>query len=246
MRDLPPPARGQPPVLALDVVDDCGTGPGEQSRDDQADALAAPRWGEGQDVLRPVMAQIPAAETAEEDTRRPEQPRRLDLSLRRPARGTVGGDHPALPRPPQRANNADGAARESAGCRDRARPIEHFRRVGVVGVPPLEEPPGVIDGNAEQREPWRAQPRLKPKLGGAPLRREPHTRDDDRKDNEDLADEDLGRGRFRCLRRSARPRPDLERRIRQTAGKRNRLYLRPGTFMRAHIYQADLSAVGRI
>src|ERR1700730_13261923 len=69
MRELRPPARGQPPILALDVVDDRGAGPGEQSRDDQADALAAPRWGEGQDMLRPVMAQIVAAETAEEDAR---------------------------------------------------------------------------------------------------------------------------------------------------------------------------------
>src|ERR1700694_294532 len=108
MRELRPPARGQPPIFALDVVDDRGAGPGEQSRNDQAHALAAPRWGEGQDVLRPVMAQIPAAETAQEDARGPDQPRRLALSLGRPTRGTVGGNHPAWSPPPQRADNGDG------------------------------------------------------------------------------------------------------------------------------------------
>jgi hypothetical protein len=60
-----------------------------------------------------------------------------------------------------------------------------------------------MDGNAEQLEPWRAEPRLKPKLGGALLRREPHTRDDDRKNNEDLTDEDLGGRHCRYLSRSA-------------------------------------------
>jgi hypothetical protein len=33
------PARGQLPVLALDIVDDCGPRPGEQRRDDESDRL---------------------------------------------------------------------------------------------------------------------------------------------------------------------------------------------------------------
>src|SRR6516225_1222527 len=50
------PARGQLPVLALDVVDDCGPRPGEQRRDDESDALARPGRRKAQHMLRSIMA----------------------------------------------------------------------------------------------------------------------------------------------------------------------------------------------
>ncbi len=42
--------------------------PGQQSRNDKADALAAPGRRETQDVLWPIVAKVVAAEPAEHDT----------------------------------------------------------------------------------------------------------------------------------------------------------------------------------
>ena len=67
VRELRPPAGCQLPVLALDVVNDGRAGPGQQGRDDEADALARARRRKGHDVLGTVVAQIVAVEPTEED-----------------------------------------------------------------------------------------------------------------------------------------------------------------------------------
>ena len=61
-----PPAGGQRPVLALDVVDDRRAGPGQQRRDDETDALAGTGRREAQHMLRTVVAQIVVAPSAEQ------------------------------------------------------------------------------------------------------------------------------------------------------------------------------------
>ena len=61
------PTCGQRPVLTLDVMDDRRAGPGQESRNDQAHALAAARRRETQDMLGTVMAQVVSTPAAEED-----------------------------------------------------------------------------------------------------------------------------------------------------------------------------------
>src|SRR3546814_2721530 len=74
VREALSPAGRELPVLALDVVDDGGTGPGQQRRDHEANALARARRREGHDVLRAIMAQVVALQPAEEHAARLEQP----------------------------------------------------------------------------------------------------------------------------------------------------------------------------
>ena len=77
------------PVLALDVVDDGGPGPGEQRRDDQADALAGPGGRKAQHVFRSIMAQIVATEA----TRAPRRPAREGPLRGPPARSPSAPSH---------------------------------------------------------------------------------------------------------------------------------------------------------
>jgi len=67
------PAGSQLPVLALDVADDGGAGPGQQRRHHQADALAGPGRRDSQDVLRAVVAQVGIIEDAEHHAARGQQ-----------------------------------------------------------------------------------------------------------------------------------------------------------------------------
>ncbi len=108
------PAGGQLPVLALDVVDDRGARPGEQGRDDQADALAGPGRRETQNMFRAIMAQIVDAETAEHDAVRPEQAGIADFARRRPARRAIGGDFLGFARAPHRHADCDRDRGEAA------------------------------------------------------------------------------------------------------------------------------------
>ena len=61
-------------------VNNAAPRPGQQRRDHQADALAAARRREAQHMLRPVMAEIFAAETAQHDTHGTHQSGRPDLA----------------------------------------------------------------------------------------------------------------------------------------------------------------------
>lgn len=107
------------------------------------------------------MAQIVAAELAQEDTGRAEQPGLGDLASGRPARGAVGRDLAVLPRPPERTGDGRGAAEETAGGRQHPRLVEDRRSVGAVVIPPCKELPGPIDRRSEHLEPGRSE------LGGS-------------------------------------------------------------------------------
>ncbi len=80
-----PPAGRQPPVLALDVVDDRRARPGEQRRHDQSDALAGTGRREAQHMLRAVMAKIGASAAAEQNAVGIKEPRLADLARLGPA-----------------------------------------------------------------------------------------------------------------------------------------------------------------
>src|SRR5574337_879813 len=74
-----------------------------------------------------------------------------------PARRAVSGDASRLPRTPHR--HADGDERRSEAARrgDGATLEKQARRISVVPVPPLEQPPWVIERHAKQVEPRRAK-----------------------------------------------------------------------------------------
>ena len=91
VRELGAPAGGQLPVLALDVVDDGGAGPGQQGGQDQADALAGPGRCHRQHMLGTVVAQIAAAVEAEHDALLGQQTGLADIGSVRPAGRAVGG-----------------------------------------------------------------------------------------------------------------------------------------------------------
>ena len=188
------PARRELPVLALDVMHHGRASPGKQGRNDQADTLARARRRERHHMLGTVVAEIPVAEPPEEDARGMEQPGSLDLLPAGPARRTVGGDQPILPRPPKRPDDRNDNTCEPARSRDHAGLVEDRRRIGVVGVPPLEEAPGVIDRPGEDPEPGQAEPRLVGELGRGPFGRYPQAANHDREDDQDLAEKELGRG----------------------------------------------------
>ena len=85
-----PEAGGEAPVLALDVVDDAASRPGQERGNHEADAFAASRRGEAQHVLRSVVTQILSVKPAEHHAIRSEQAGRLDLVGVGPARRAIG------------------------------------------------------------------------------------------------------------------------------------------------------------
>ena len=148
VREARTPARGEMPVLSLDIVDNGGTGPGQQRGHHQAHALARARGGEGHHMFRSFMTQVsavPARCPAEEHTRRTGKPYLIDVLALCPAGGAIGGDKPRQARAPQR--HADGHTRrkQAAGSSDGAAAREDLGRIGVVPVPPLEQLPGLVD-----------------------------------------------------------------------------------------------------
>ena len=92
-----------------------------------------------------------------------------------------------------------------------------MRGIGLVGVPPLEQLPGLIDRSGEQHEPGRAQLGLVAELGGGPLRRCPDTGDHDREDDQNLANEELGRGHSLSPARCKVAQPKREQESERTA-----------------------------
>ena len=58
---------GEGPVFALDVMDDGGARPGQQRWDDEAYALAGPRGGEAEHMLRTIVTEILAIQSSEHD-----------------------------------------------------------------------------------------------------------------------------------------------------------------------------------
>src|SRR3546814_8146046 len=103
-------------------------------------------------------------------------------------------------RPPPRSTRTDTLFPYTTLYRSAARPSEHPRlveyvwRVGVVMIPPREDGPRPIDGRVPSHEPGGYKLRLIAELRRTPLRRGPVARDDDREQEKDLADPQLGGG----------------------------------------------------
>lgn len=193
MGELCAPSGGQRPILTFDVVDDGRMWPGHQRGYDQADALAGPRRGEGHDVLRAVMAQIGAVHQAEEDARLFRQTGISYVFAVGPAGGAVGGDVLGLPRAPDRAGDCRQCRGDAAASGDGAAGAEDVRRISLIDIPPLEQPPRVIERKAINDEPGLAKTGLKAELEGDPLRREPCAGKRDAEHNQHLSDEHLRR-----------------------------------------------------
>ena len=157
VRETRAPAGGDAPVLALDVVDDGGRGPGQKRRHNQTDAFAAARGRKGQDVFRAFMAQILAIVLAKEHAGRLREAGLANVLRTRPAGRSVGRDQTRLPRAPDRHADGDHHPQQAAATRDGAARVKDARRVGVEEEPPLEQPPRVIDRRAEEIEPRRAK-----------------------------------------------------------------------------------------
>ena len=192
MRETLPPAGGQLPVLALDVMNDGRAGPAEKGRDDQPDTFARTGRGEHHDVLRPVMTQILRAEAAEEDAARGEQPGAAHIARRGPSRGAVGRDVALLARSPQRARDGGATPYKTARTGDCARRVEDMRRIGIEMEPPAEQRPRLIDGTAQSDEPRQSELRLIGERRCRPLRREPDARHHDGEHNDDLTEKQFG------------------------------------------------------
>ena len=169
VREARAPAGGQVPVLALDVVDDGGAGPGEQGGHDQTDTLAGAGRREGHHMLGAFVAQVVAILAAEEHAGRAGQPGTADFSGQRPACRTVGRDQPGLPCAPHRHRDGDEGTGEAAACRDGTAAQEDVGRIGIEEVPPLEQLPRVIDRHTEQVEPRRAESHLVSQCSRRPL-----------------------------------------------------------------------------
>ena len=185
---------GELPVFPFDVVDDGRARPGQQGRHDQADALARSGRGEAKHMLGAVMTEIVAIIAAEHDTVGTEQARGFHLVLSGPAGGAVGRSAFRFAGAPDRHADGDGYGDEAARRRDHPALGEDLRRVGVVEIPPPEERRRIVDRQAEQGKPGRAELRLKAEAPCDILRRRPSGEQYDEEDDGDLAPQDFGRG----------------------------------------------------
>ena len=108
----------------------------------QAHALARAGRSKAHDMFGAVMAEIGAAHAAKKHTLRLEQAGAGDFLDGRPARRAIGGDQLVLPRATDRVHNRKQRAVNAAARGNRARLLEHMRRIRVVDIPPFEQPPG--------------------------------------------------------------------------------------------------------
>ncbi len=175
--ELPSPSGGEGPVLLLDVVDEHRVRPGEQRRDDQADALAAAGGRETEDVLGPVVAHQgpeprraragPAGAVharakpgvvrlAEHDARVAQEARPAQLRGRGPARAAVGDARGGRPPPEGGECRRRGSGQRREGG-DRARVAEERRSTRWVPSAPESPPPGGVDAFVTDRRPGRSE-----------------------------------------------------------------------------------------
>ena len=190
-------AGGELPVLALDVMDDRRARPGQERRDDEADAFARSRRREAQHMLRPIVAQIAALVAAQHDAIGSAESSGFDLLRLRPAGRAVGLGILRLAGAPDGHADRDSRGDDPTRCGDVGSLDEDVGRVGVVGVPPPEEGRRKVEREMQQLEPRVAELWLEAEAPGRPLRRAPDRQQDDRKDGDDLAPENLGRGHRR-------------------------------------------------
>jgi hypothetical protein len=192
IREAGAPAGSQRPILALDVVDNCGACPGEQSRHHEPDAFAAPGRRERHDVLGSIMPEVAGVKATQEHAGIFEKSGFGDLLGRCPSGGAVSRDVRGLPRPPDRSRYGCGAAGKPARARKHSRFVEHLRRIGFIMIPPGEERPGMVDRRVAEQKPGVSELRLIGQHRRRPLGCGPKAGDHDRDDDQDLADKELG------------------------------------------------------
>ena len=93
-----------------------------------------------------------------------------------------------------RTNDRGQKSERRTGDRDQAATCEHFRRIGFIGVPPLEQPPGFIDWCLACNEPRRAERSLMAKRVSGNLCGQPDRANDQCEYHHDLANEYLCAG----------------------------------------------------
>ena len=124
-------ARGERPVLALDVVDDATARPGQQRRDDETHALAGTCRRKAKHVLRTIVTKIAALEAAEHHTVRSQKACRVDLAAHGPPGGAIGRRGLRLSSSPHRHAEGHDDRHDAAGRSDAGAFDEDRRRIGV-------------------------------------------------------------------------------------------------------------------
>ena len=168
-------------------------GPGQQGRHNQPHPLAGPGRRKGEHMFRPVMAQILALPAPQKHAIAAQQFRAHKITLLSPACRAIGRDALLPARAPNRSDNRCQNAEQSTTGSDRTAARKHIGRIGLIGIPPLEEPPGPVDRHLTPDEPWPPKRRLVAKRMRHPLRRTPHRRHDDGQDNEKLTNKNFRR-----------------------------------------------------
>src|SRR5690606_35639695 len=116
-----------------------------------------------------------------------------------PSGRAIGGGVLRLACAPDRHADGDGDGDEATRRRDDPALGEDLRRVGVVEIPPPEDGRRIIDRNAGEFEPRRAELGLKAEAPGDVLGGAPSGEEDDEEDDGDLPPEDFGRGHAAVL-----------------------------------------------
>ena len=172
---LGPKAGRQGPVFTLDVMNDAASRPSQERGDNKADTLAGSGRRETQHMLRSIMPEILSRQTPEDHAVCPGEAGTSNISQVRPTRRAVCCRRLRLPSPPDRHRKSNDDRQDSAGGRDACPFNEHFRCVGIVGIPPPEEGRRQIDGNARRElKPGVSELRLIAETPCRPLRRGPN------------------------------------------------------------------------
>jgi hypothetical protein len=145
-------------------------------------------------MLGTRVAEIATLQLSEKDAAVTAEAEGIDLALLRPARRTIGGDESLLAGAPERTEDRGAATDEAARRREAPRLVEDVRRIGLEMIPPWEEIPRPIDRCAAHDHHRRPELGLISEHRRRPLRRYPDAKDNDRENDQYLADQQLGRG----------------------------------------------------
>ena len=150
--------------------------PGEQRRNNEADAFARSGRGEAEHMLGAVVAQIFVTPPAEHHAVMAKEAGKPHFPGLRPPSRAVSGDLLHLPGTPHGHRDRDGGGCDPTGRRDVGAFDEDRSRVCVVGEPPPKNGRWVVDRPAEDVEPRVSQSGLECQTPGDPLRLPPRER----------------------------------------------------------------------
>ena len=187
-------------------MDDGAGGPGEERRHDEPDAFPGTCRGKGEHMLRPVMPDIAIVPRAEENAGFCKETRTPHIPAFRPSGRAIGCDMFLVAGSEDGAGDGGHGREQAAGCRDKASFHEEAGCIGLIGIPPLEKSPRLVDRLIAKLEPCVSESGLIPEFPCNPLGCAPDSCKHDQKADQDLAKEDLGMGHVRgleCSRRRA-------------------------------------------